>query len=261
MVDTLLLDHETLYDARRGNDRLLLGLKGSLNEYELDVLRLRSQEARYAKAARGELVVAAPIGYIRLPEQRRQLTPDLRVQAHVRLVFSKFLELGTARQVMAWFVEHGLRIPCVSPGTDGREVTWRRPYYGALAHMLKNPVYAGVYAYGRQITERRVVDGVVRKTHKRKSPDQWRTVIADHHESYVDRETFERIQGMLADHLASSAWSRRGAAKRGAALLAGLLRCRRCGRRLTVAYTQAGCGKTFATPVTAVTWIAAKIAV
>jgi hypothetical protein len=121
-VDTLLVDHETVYAPRQSNDRLLLGLKGSLNEYELDLLRQRSAEARRAKAKRGELVITAPVGFVKTDDQRLEKDPDLRVQEAIRLVFTKFQQLGTARQVLLWFLEEDLQrgIPMETPhgGTD-----------------------------------------------------------------------------------------------------------------------------------------------
>lgn len=111
VVDTLLIDQETVYSPRLSNDRLLLGLKGSLNEYELDLLRQRSLEARRAKAKRGELVVAAPVGYLKTPEQRLEKDPDRRVQQALQLVFRKFLELGTVRQTLMWFLEEEIVLP------------------------------------------------------------------------------------------------------------------------------------------------------
>src|ERR1700751_4601021 len=111
VVDTVLIDQETIYAPRHGNDRLLLGLKGSLNEYELDLLRQRSVEARREKARRGELLQSAPVGYIKTEDQRLEKDPDLRVQQAILLVFRKFMELGTVRQTLMWFLEHGLQVP------------------------------------------------------------------------------------------------------------------------------------------------------
>ena len=102
MVETLLIDHDAIYDPRRANDRLLLGLKGSMSEYELDLLRQRSLEARWAKARRGELVIEAPVGFIKMADQRLEKDPDLRVQHAIELVFAKFFELGSARQAALW---------------------------------------------------------------------------------------------------------------------------------------------------------------
>src|SRR5436305_6539890 len=111
VVDTLLVDQETVYAPRLGNDRLLLGLKGSLNEYELDLLRQRSLAARHQKARRGELIVAAPVGYLKTDEQKLEKDPDRRVQQAIALIFAKFSELGTVRQTLLWFLEQGLDLP------------------------------------------------------------------------------------------------------------------------------------------------------
>src|SRR4029434_5996457 len=134
---------------RHSNDRLLLGLKGSLNEYELDLLRQRSVEARRAKAQRGELLVAAAVGYLKTDAPHVEKDPDRRVQDAVALVFRKFGELGTVRQTLWWFLEHGVQLPVQAPHGDTR---WKRPSYAMLYRMLSNPMYGGAYAYGK--TER-----------------------------------------------------------------------------------------------------------
>ena len=232
VVDTLLIDQETVYTPRQSNDRLLLGLKGSLNEYELDLLRQRSVEARREKARRGELIVAAPAGYIKTPDQRLEKDPDRRIQEAVQRVFTKFMELGTARQVLLWLLEHGLELPVVN---QRGEIRWIRPTYSTVHQVLSSPTYAGTYAYGK--TEHSICyeNGAPRRSSRRKSREQWWALIPEAHEGYISLEQHEQIQQMMSENCYGR--EQVGAAKVGSALLAGILRCRRCGRKLMVRYT------------------------
>jgi len=235
VVDTVLIDQETVYDPRKSNDRLLLGLKGSLNEYELDLLRQRAWEARREKAKRGELVTQVPVGFIKTPDQRVEKDPDRRVQEAIRLVFRKCVEFGSARQALVWIVEHDLQIPTRRFFAGAWETKWRCPDYRHLYRIATNPTYAGAYAYGRTQQQIEYVDGAPRKTLRRKERKDWSVLIPDHHEGYVSWEEFQQLQQMLSRNrqLIGAA----GAAKPGSALLAGLVRCRRCGRRMNVTYT------------------------
>ncbi len=145
VVDTMLVDQETVYAPRQGNDRLLLELKGGLNEYELDLLRQRSLSARYEKARSGELVVATPVGFVKV-DDRLEKDPDRRIQEAIILVFDKVAELGSARQVLLRFLEHGLDLPAKRNNGD---VVWRRSNYATIHRMIENPIYGGAYAYSK----------------------------------------------------------------------------------------------------------------
>jgi DNA invertase Pin-like site-specific DNA recombinase len=235
VVDTLLVDQETIYAPRQGNDRLLLGLKGSLNEYELDLLRQRSLAARHQKAQRGELIVAAPVGFLKTDEQKLEKDPDRRVQQAIALSFSKFSELGTVRQTLLWFLEHGLELPARRPNGD---IVWKRPCYATVYRILTNPAYGGTYAYGKTGTSAVYENSTARQGVRRKPREQWLALRPGTHEGYVAWERAEAIRRMIIDN--NYGGEHRGAAKHGDALLAGILRCRRCGRKLTVRYTGSG---------------------
>jgi DNA invertase Pin-like site-specific DNA recombinase len=228
VVDTVLIDQEMVYAPRLSNDRLLLGLKGSLNEYELDLLRQRSVEARREKARRGELIISAPIGYIKREDQRLEKDPDLRVQRTIQLVFRKFVEVGTVRQTLMWFLEHGLDVPTRTPRGETR---WKRPVYRSMHRLLTSPVYGGSYCYGKTEHLTGYESGIARHICKRKPREQWLALIPGAHEGYVSWEEFEHMQQLVCENNQS------GAVKNGQGLLAGLLRWRRCGRKLTVRYT------------------------
>ena len=233
VVDTVLIDQESVYAPRHGNDRLLLGLKGSLNEYELDLLRQRSLAARYEKARRGELVVSAPVGFVKVGD-RYEKDPDRRVQAAITLVFDKVLELGSARQALLWFHEHDLELP--TKGNDGT-TAWRRPSYATIHRMIANPIYGGAYAYGKTAVATNYGTLAAGVRVRRKARADWLALMPNAHDGYVSWEKAEAIRKMVSDNVPTS--RHHGAPKHGDALLAGLLRCRRCGRKLTLRYTGA----------------------
>ena len=241
LLNTLLVDVDIVYDARRANDRLLLGVKGSLSEYELDLLRIRAHEARQAKAARGELLVAVPVGYLKV-DGRIEKDPDRRLQQALTSIFTKFLELGSARQTLLWFVERDLELPVAKHGPKhdngiSEDTIWKRPSYRRVLAILQNPTYAGAYAYGKTAVVTDVVDGYPRRRSLVKPREQWSVLIPEHHEGYISWNVYQRIQRMLSENRSRPDAPGAGPAKRGPALLAGLLRCRRCGRKLRAAYS------------------------
>ena len=237
LVDAFVIDLDGVYNPRRPNDRLLLGMKGSISEFELGVLRSRMLDAARSKAGRGELRISVPIGYIWHREIGLGLDPDRRVQEVVRCVFQSFRELGSARQVHLSLKAKQVHFPRPSDGKRMTTFEWTQIRYRNVISVLKNPFYAGAYAYGKSFNRTQIVDGRARKTYGHYRPLQdCEILLKDHHEGYIDWEEFERNQKLLA----ANAYGRKDGAKSGRggrSLLAGLMVCRRCGRRLSVVYT------------------------
>ncbi len=242
MTETLIIDAEGVYEPRELNDRLLLGLKGSMAEFELGLLRQRAREAFEQKVRRGHAMWEMPVGMVRNEEDRIEKTPDRQVQQAIDGVFTKFRELGSARQTMLWYRDENIPLPEIQPATRGREVVWRLPNGHRIYQILKNPCYAGALAYGRTAEKTVVKQGRTRKTatRQRKPQDQWKILLLDNHPGYITWEDYLENLRILESNLAMRGGTTRGAAKRGPALLAGLLRCGRCGRRLFVAYSGRG---------------------
>jgi DNA invertase Pin-like site-specific DNA recombinase len=159
LVGTILIDEDGIYDPREPNDRLLLGMKGTLSEMELSTFRQRSQAALDQKAKRGELFMTVPIGYVRVPNNRIEIDPDRRIREALGLVFQKFRELGSVRQVLLWIRQENIELPAVTYGQEGRHVVWRLPIYNTVLKMLSNPTYGGAYAFGKTRTIVRVENG------------------------------------------------------------------------------------------------------
>jgi hypothetical protein len=211
-------------------------MKGSSSEFELGVLRARMYDAARSKARRGELRISVPIGYVWHREMGLGFDPDMRLQEAIRLIFARFRELGSARQVLLSLAADHLHFPRPSDGKRMIAFDWTPIRYRNVISVLKNPFYAGAYIYGKSEHRTAIVDGRAQKTYGHERPfEEWEVVLKDHHEGYIDWSEFERNQKQLA----ANAYGRVGEVKSGRggqALLAGLLRCARCGRRLKVAY-------------------------
>ena len=231
-----MIDLDGVYDPCRPNDRLLLGMKGSISEFELGVLRARMLDAARSKARRGELRISVPIGYLWHREIGLGFDPDLRVQEATRLIFSRFRQLGSARQAHLSLKAEAVSFPRPSDGKKMISFEWAPIRYRNVISVLKNPFYAGVYAYGKSENRTEIIDGRAHKTYGHHRPLQTcEILLKDHHEGYIDWAEFERNQKQLA----SNAYRRKDGAKSGRggqSLLVGLLSCGRCGRRLRVAY-------------------------
>jgi DNA invertase Pin-like site-specific DNA recombinase len=234
LVGTLLIDLEGIYDPRLSNDRLLLGLRGSMSEFELNVLRQRSLGAIRQKAQRGDLRVRLPVGFYWT--EKIELDPDLRVQNAIGLVFRKFEELGSARQVLLWCWEEHITLPTIGYKAN-QKVQWIKPLKHAVLSILKNPCYAGAYAFGRTESRTSVLEGRAHKTQGHKKPrSEWMVLIRDHHPGYISWEQYERNQKLLAGNAHMNSRMSVQSGRGGTSLLAGKLRCRRCGHMLRVFY-------------------------
>jgi len=237
VVGALLIDAETLYDPRLTNDRLLLGMKGTISEMEVASFRERAQAALRQKAERGALVRRAPIGYVKGTDGRIEKDPDARIGSTIDLIFRKFAELGSARQVFSWLDQQRIQLPSARGPEAVRETVWQPARYHAVLSVLKNPAYAGAYAYGQSKTTVRLEDGQKRVSRQKQSrPEDWTVLIVDHHEGYIDWDVYQSNQTMIAHNNNARGAAVRGSVKHGGALLAGLLRCGHCGAKLLAQY-------------------------
>jgi len=232
VAETLVVDHDGVYDPRLLNDRLLLGLKGTMSEFELGLLRQRAKEAFLAKVKRGVVMTRVPAGYVRTEDDRIEMHPDQRVQQAVRGVFASFQQLSSARQVLLYHQKEHLDLPTEHLG----ELIWVKPTYSRVLAFLNNPTYAGTFAFGRRQERKGGKHPSGRGRTLLRDPGQWQIVIHDHHQGYIKWEEFERNQNQLRNNTAAEADHRGGAVKAGAALLSGLMRCGCCGRMMYVRY-------------------------
>lgn len=235
-TDTLIGDEDGIYHPGLYNDRLLLGLKGTMSEAELHVIRARLNGGILNKAARGELRRGLPIGFVWGEGDGQVLfDPDEAIVGAVRTVFLKFAETGSVRQVWIWFRSEKVLFP--SRANSKAEVRWIQPTYHALHAVLTNPVYAGAYVYGRTRQETYInAAGQVCKRSRKKPLTECRVLLHDHHDGFIDWETYEMNQTRIARNTRPTPHHPSGALREGSALLQGLATCGHCGRKLKVYY-------------------------
>lgn len=242
-TNTLIADEHGIYDLSVSADRMLLGLRGQFAEMELDTSIHRMVEARWSKARRGEFFTIPPAGYELDDRDQLIMTPDEAVQTAIRTVFSKFEELGSARQVFVWWRENGMKFPVRRVHRRTRPVVWAVPAYRNVRTVLIHPIYSGAYAFGRSETVREIDlsepgrPRVKKRRRQRESKESWPVLIHDHHPGYVSFEKYleiqERIRGNAMMECKSAG---NGPAREGRALLQGIVRCGRCGRNMIVSY-------------------------
>ena len=241
LAESLVVDPDGVYDPRLVNDRLLLGLKGTMSEYELSLMRQRGLAARDQKAGRGEFRFMLPPGFCWGEAGKIEIDPDEHVARTIHLVFAKFRELGSARQVFLWLRQAGLKMPVVLRNVDVQKLVWKAPAYHSVMQILHNPLYAGAYAFGRRAQRTKIVDGRARKADGfRKPMEQWNVLLRDAHPGYISWQEYEDNRKLLLENAHMKKNCERKSARGGRALLTGLMRCGRCGRMMRVFY---GMGK------------------
>ena len=234
---TMLADQDGLYDPTDYNDRLLLGLRGIMNEAELHVLQGRMHQALLNKAKRGEVYVRAPVGYVKLPTGGLGLDPDEQAQGVVRLIFAEFERRGSVRSVLRFLQENDVRLP-IRPhtGPNRGQLEWRPATPSVVNRILRHELYAGMYRFGHKQTDpRRQIAGRPDTGRIVVTPDKYHALIPNHCPAYISEEQYRRNQRRIRDNRFGR--TSPGAARSGPSLLAGIVYCGRCGRRMTVAYS------------------------
>jgi DNA invertase Pin-like site-specific DNA recombinase len=239
LFGVIIADGERLYDPGAYHDRLLLGLSGLMSEAELHQIRVRLHQGERQKAARGELRLPLPVGLVRRRDGSVSLNPDEEVQARLRLVFTKFRELGSAKAVVRYLRAAGLALPVRAlRGPEPHETFWRPADSARVLHILKNPAYAGAYVYGRRRQDPgRRRPGTARGGTVAVPPSEWPVCLRDAQPGYIGWETYMANRKRLADNLARYGSGKPGLPRKGRALLQGVAVCGRCGRRMTLAYS------------------------
>ncbi len=237
LTDTLILEADGLYDPGYFNERLLLGLKGTMSEAEIHFLRARLQGGLLNKARRGELKLHPPIGYVYDDSSKMIIDPDRQVKEALEHLFSTFQRTGSAHAIVKHFNTCGLKFPShvQNNGPLASEIIWKPLKYSRVLQVLHNPRYTGTFVFGQTKTRKNPLDGM--NLTRRIPQDQWKVAIPEVHEGYISWEQYQKNQKQLANNAAAySNDRRRSPPRRGLALLQGIVLCGRCGRRMTVSY-------------------------
>jgi len=239
-ADVLLLDDRGVYDPSHREDRVLLGVQGALAEYEMLLFRHRAQESLAQMAERGELYQDIPVGFIVTPANTLEKHPDRRVQRALKTFFEKFAELSSARELSQWIEDNQFQMPMLRDRKRPELVDWETPNYSRILRLLGHPAYAGAYPYGRSRTVTEIDEhGEVKKRRVRNLPlSEWKVLIRDHHPGYISWEEYERNRAKVLANANMGGRMTTRAPQNGQALLTGIVRCRRCGRKLVVRYSR-----------------------
>lgn len=239
LFGALLADQDGIYNPTDSNDRLLLGLKGTMSEFELFTMRNRLQRGIWHKAERGEMHIAPPVGYQKLLSEEVVLDSDEQARSVIHLIFDKFDELGSARKVLIYLVRNGIRLGMrINRGPHRGQLEWREPQFGTVWRILAHPNYAGAYVFGRKRAERGQKAGTSPRGQKRYSADAWKILLKDRMPAYISWERYEANQKRLQAN--RSRMESTGIPRVGDALLAGIAICGSCGRRFRPLYPRPG---------------------
>lgn len=236
---TLIADEDGVYDGNDANDRLLLGLKGIMSEMELHIMRNRLERGRDHKASRGELFHSVPMGYVILPSGEVDFEPDEQARNVVQIVFEKFDEIGSIYGLFHWLIQHDVQMPVrARTGAKKGQLEWHRPSVSALAQVLRHPIYAGAYSYGRRPTDRKRKFSPGNSYRPWVAMEQWKVLIKDHLPAYISWDQFLKNRERIKQN--QNASDTTGVPRAGAALLTGILVCGQCGRHMQPSYPRGG---------------------
>ncbi|UCE07836.1 MAG: recombinase family protein, partial [bacterium] len=239
-TNTLIIDPDGIYDPNNTTDRVYLGMKGTMSEYESNIFQQRTHSAIRSKAERGEFYTNVPAAYIITDDNKCEMNPDQRIQDVSHLIFQKFRELGSGNQVVLWFRKEKIELP-IRPRKG--EIIWKLPKFSLIRDILNNPIFAGAYVYGRTETYVRFENGQPRKYRRELPLDQWKVLKKDHHPGYISWNEFIANRKQLSQNSSKRDHNKKGGApKRGPALLAGLLRCQRDSQKFSVRYSSSNPG-------------------